>query len=121
MLIRKNKKPKPRPPTVEEFLQFRPKRNDIEWSKNAEGLVVLNVPKFKSNFGKSFCKTIRKEDTFPAKMDKIGTIIWENIDGKKTVKEILKILEKKYPDEEQIDQRLFLFLRQMHNLNYLNL
>jgi len=98
-----------------------PKRTNIEWKKNADGLVELNVPKFKSNFGKSFCKTIRKDDTFPAKMDKIGTIVWENCDGSKTVKDLLKILEKKYPKEKDIDQRLFLFLRQMHSLNYIRL
>ena len=120
MRIRKNKD-KYRPPTVEEFLQFRPKRNDIEWSKNAEGLVELNVPKFKTNFGNSFCKVTRKDKTFTAKMDKIGSIVWENCDGKKTVKTILNKVKKEHPKEENIDQRLFSFLQQMHNLNYLDL
>ncbi len=120
MRIRKNKN-KYRPPTVEEFLQFRPKRNDIEWSKNAEGLVELKVPKFKSNFGKSFCKVTRKDQIFAAKMDSIGTIVWENCDGKKTVKTILNKVKKAHPKAEDIDQRLFSFLQQMHSLNYLDL
>ena len=120
MLIRKNKN-KNRLPTAEEFLQFRPKRNEIEWSKNAEGLVELKVPKFKSNFGKSFCKVTRKDQTFAAKMDKIGTLVWENCDGVQNVESILKKLKKAFPKEENIDQRLFSFLQQMHSLNYLDL
>lgn len=115
----KNKKQKYRPPTVEEILQFKPVRAEYEWSTNTEGLVEIKVPKFQSNFGKSFCKIIKKEDTFTANMDKIGSIVWKNCDGKKSVKDILKILKKEFPKEENIDQRLFLFLRQMQSLQYI--
>ena len=118
-MLRKNKE-KYRPPTAEEFLQYRPKRLDFEWSTNADGFVVLKVPKFKGNFGKSFCKVIRKDDTFTASMDKIGTLIWKNCDGRQTVKQILEKLKKEFPNEENIDQRLFLFLQQMYGLNYLD-
>jgi hypothetical protein len=83
MLRKKNKKPKPRLPTEEEFHEFRPKRKDFKWTKNAEGLVEIMVPKFNSNLGKSFCKTLRKDNLFVAKMDKIGTIVWDNSDGSK--------------------------------------
>ena len=119
-MLRKNKQ-KHRPPTVEEILQYRPMRVDYEWSTNAEGLVEIKVPKFHSNFGKSFCKVIRKEDTFTANMDKIGSIIWKNCDGRSTVKDILEILKKEFPKEENIDQRLFLFLQQMQSLHYIYL
>ena len=101
------------------MLQFRPKRAEYEWSTNTEGLVEIIVPKFQSNLGKSFCKIIRKGDTFTANMDKIGTIVWKNSDGEKSVNDILKILKKKFPKEENIDQRLFLFLQQMHSLQYI--
>ena len=114
------RKSKPRPPTADEFLQYMPKRLDFEWSTNADGFVELKVPKFKGNFGKSFCKVIRKDDTFTANMDKIGTLIWKNCDGKQTVKQILEKLKKEFPNEENIDQRLFLFLQQMNSLNYLD-
>jgi len=118
--MRKNKQ-KYRPPTTEEFLQFRPKRRDLDWSKNADGLVELQVPKFNSNFGKSFCKVVRKEDLFAAKMDKIGSIVWENCDGRTTVQTMLNKVKKACPKEENIDQRLFSFLQQMQSLNYLGL
>lgn len=118
-MLNKNKKQEKCQPTLEEFLQFRPKRLDFEWSENDEGLVEIKVPKFKSNFGKSFCKLFRKDPTFFAKMDKIGSLVWKNSDGKQTLKEILEKLKKEFPDEEKIEDRLFYFLYQMHNLNYI--
>ena len=118
---KKNKQKKSRLPTVEEFLQYVPKRAEFEWSTSKEGLVQIKVPKFKSNFGKSFCKVIKKDDTFIANIDKLGSIVWKNCDGKNTVKDILEIMKKEFPDTEDIDQRLFLFLQQMQSLSYLTL
>ena len=121
MRLRKNNKPKLRLPTVEEILGYRPNRLDFKWSENAEGLVEIIVPKFTSNFGKSFCKVIRKDDVFTAKMDKIGTVVWKNCNVRNSVEDILKILKKEFPKDEDIDNRLFLFLQQMHALNYIEL
>ena len=117
MLIRKNK-PKQRLPTAEEFLQFIPKRADYEWETNKEGLVEIKVPKFTSNFGQSFCEVIKKDNIFTANMDKLGSIVWKNCDGKKSVKDILKIIKKEFPKEENIENRLILFLQQMLSLRY---
>jgi hypothetical protein len=119
-LLRKKNKQQYRPPTVDEFLQFRPKRLDFEWHTNEKDLVSLKVPKFKSNFGKSFCKIIRKDDMFVANLDKLGSLVWKNCDGKNTVKQILEIVKKEFPKEEDIDQRLFLFLQQMSSLRYID-
>jgi hypothetical protein len=107
-------------PTIEEFLKFKPKRSDFEWYINEEGLVKIKVPKFKSNIGKSFCRLIKKENIFTANLDNIGSIVWKNCNGKKTVKQILEELKKEFPEEKNIDQRLFLFIQQMKNLNYID-
>ena len=113
------KKNKSRLPTEEEFLRFIPFRAEYEWSSSREGFVEIKVPKFTSKLGKSFCKVIKKENIFTAKMDKMGSIVWNNCDGKKTVKDILELIKKEFPDEKNINQRLYLFIQQMRNLNYL--
>ncbi|KYK33603.1 MAG: pyrroloquinoline quinone biosynthesis protein PqqD [Thermoplasmatales archaeon SG8-52-3] len=120
-MLRKNKPKKRRLPTIDEFLKYIPKRADLEWSTNQEGLVEIKMEKFSSNFGKSFLKVIKKENYFTANMDKYGSLVWKNSDGKKTVKEILKIMEKEFPKQENLDQRLILFLQQMNSLRYINL
>jgi len=116
----KKKQKKYRLPTVEEFLRYRPRRLDFEWSTNAEELVEMTVPKFKGNLGKSFCKVIRKENMFTANMDKLGSFVWKNCDGERTVGQILEIVKKEFPEEKNMDQRLFSFIQQMANLNYID-
>lgn len=106
--------------TSEEFLQFIPKRLDFEWYKNDEGLVRIKVPKFKSNIGISFCKVIKKENVFTANLDKLGSLVWINSDGKNSVKDILQIVKKEFSTEVNLDQRLFLFLSQLKNLKYID-
>jgi hypothetical protein len=119
-LLRKNKEKKSKLPTAEEFLQYRPTRLDFKWSTNADGIVVLDVPKFKGKIGISLCKVIRKDNTFTANLDKLGSLVWKNCDGKQNVKQILEKIQKEFPNEENIDQRLFLFLQQMMGLNYID-
>jgi len=116
----KEKQEKYRLPTVEKFLQYRPRRLGFEWSTNAEGLVEMTVPKFKGNLGKSFCKVIRKENMFTANMDRLGSIVWKNCDGERTVGQILEIVKKEFPEEKNMDQRLFSFIQQMGSLNYID-
>ena len=116
---KKKKEPKYQLPTVEEMLSYKPKRADYKWETNDDDLVEITVPKFNSNFGKSFCNVIKKENTFTANMDKIGSLVWKNCDGKTTIKKILEKLNEKFPDEENMDQRLFLFIQQMGNLGYI--
>jgi hypothetical protein len=120
-LFRRNKeRQQPRLPTSEEFLQYKPRRLDFEWSEKADGLVELKVPKFKSSFGKSFCKVIKKDNMFTANLDGIGSLVWKNCDGNNTVGQILEIMKKKISEQKNIDQRLFLFLQQMKGLNYID-
>ena len=115
---RKKNKQKARLPTEEEFLTFIPRRSNFEWSEDPEGIVKIKVPKFTSNFGKSFCNFVKKDNEFTASMDKYGSLVWKNCDGKKTVKQILAIMKKKFP-EDDLNQRLYLFLQQMQSLGYI--
>ena len=116
MLRKKNKKQI----TVDEFLQFRPQRKEFEWYTSEDDLVRIKVPKFKSNFGRSFCKLIHRDDTFTANLDRLGSLVWKHCDGNYSIKQMLEILQKEFLKEENIDQRLFLFIRQMHSLGYIS-
>ncbi|MFH1100501.1 MAG: PqqD family protein [Methanobacteriota archaeon] len=108
-------------PTVEEFLRFQPKRLDFPWETDEQGLVHITVPKFTSTVGKQFCQLVRKENVFTANLDKLGSLVWAQCDGDTTVQQILDRLKNEYPDQKNIDQRLFLFLYQMNKLRYLTL
>jgi hypothetical protein len=107
------------PPTIDEFLTYKPKRGEFPWSTTSEGLVIITVPKFKGTLGQSFCKVLKRKNTFKANLDKLGSLIWRHCDGAKTVKDILDLLIREFPDRKNIDQRLFLFLQQLKALNYI--
>ena len=68
-------------PTVEEFFLIKPKRLDFKWFTDEQGLVKLNVPKFNRNIGNSFCKLIKRKNSFIANMDELGSLVWKNCDG----------------------------------------
>ena len=106
-------------PTVEDFLTFFPRRLDFQWSEDEDGFVHITVPKFESNIGKKFCKLLKKDQEITADMDSLGSLVWKHCDGTKTIADILKILEKEFPDQKNLDQRLFLFIQQMGQLHYL--
>ena len=106
-------------PTVEEFQLYKPRRVEFPWSTSEEGIVTITVPKFTSNIGKSFCRVLKKENTFEAHLDKLGSAIWKQCDGTNLVKDILAVITKEFPDEKNIDQRLYLFLQQLRALHYL--
>jgi hypothetical protein len=99
---------------------YTPKRIEFPWSTSDDGLVTIMVPKFTSNIGKSFCRVLKKENTFEAHLDKLGSAIWKQCDGTNLVKDILAVVTKEFPDEKNIDQRLFLFIQQLRVLNYLS-
>jgi len=115
----KKDKTKPWKPTVEEFLNYRPRRLDFKWTTDKQGLVHITVPKFQSNLGKKFCLLLRKDQMITADMDNLGSLVWKHCDGTNMVADILKILEKEFPDKHDLDQRLFLFIQQMGQLRYL--
>ncbi|MFO7677517.1 MAG: PqqD family protein [Thermoplasmatota archaeon] len=117
----RNKKQKYRKPTREEMLALRPKRADFHWTVNTKGLVEITVPKFNRKAGVVLCKILKKQNIFIAHMDILGSAIWKQCDGKQTVHQILSILEKEFPKENDIDTRLFYFIQQMAMLHYLDL
>ena len=77
------------------------------------------MPKFTGKLGKSFCKVLRRQNTFEAHLDKLGSAIWNQCDGTRLVKEILVEITPLFPEEKNLDQRLFLFLQQLKALNYI--
>lgn len=81
----------------------------------------IKVPKFTGAVGKSFVKAMKKENLFTANLDALGSSVWKQCDGSVTVKEILDKIKVEFPDQSDIDQRLFLFLQQLHSLRYINL
>jgi hypothetical protein len=61
---------------------------------------------------------LKRENIFEAHLDRLGSAIWNQCDGTKLVKDIFEVIHIQFPNEKNLDQRLFLFL-QLKALNYI--
>jgi len=68
---------------------------------NNENLVTIIIPKFKTEFAKKFISPKLKSSDFKLNLEKFGSEIWMNMDGKKKVSEIIKLVTDKFGDEIQ--------------------
>ena len=68
---------------------------------NDEDLVTVIVPKFKNEFAKKFISPKLKSADFKLNLEKFGSEVWKNMDGKTKVGELVKILSEKFGDEIQ--------------------
>ncbi|MGB6127845.1 MAG: PqqD family protein [Psychrilyobacter sp.] len=58
----------------------------------------------------------KKSNVSTLELDGLGSLVWENIDGKNTIYEIINILLKIEEDRyESMQQRVFMFIRILKN------
>ena len=68
---------------------------------NDENLVTVIVPKFKNEFAKKYISPKLKSSDFKLNLEKFGSEVWRNMDGKMKVGEIVKKVSDKFGDEIQ--------------------
>jgi hypothetical protein len=78
------------------ILDLIPVRN-YKWEEK-ENVSVL-VPRFRSRLGKGICKFLRKEPHYRINLDERSSLAWKLSNGKRTVLDIAKELEKKFKEE----------------------
>lgn len=68
-----------------------------KWELSEDGLVEVTVEN--TGFYNTLAQKLFKKPRFSfIKLDKYGSFVWQQIDGKKTIYEIGKILEKKHKE-----------------------
>jgi len=68
---------------------------------NEENLVTVVIPKFKNEFAKKLISPKLKSADFKLKLEKFGSEVWKNMDGKTKVSDIVKMVSDKFGDEIQ--------------------
>jgi hypothetical protein len=82
---------------------------------NKENLVTVIVPKFKNELAKKLIVPKLKSADFKINLEKFGSAVWMNIDGKRNVQEIIKMICEKFGDELiQAEERVTKFLFQLY-------
>ena len=88
-----------------------PVRN-FEWEEEDEsGRVIILRPKYLFKPVKQVIEPLLKNKFFRIKLDELGSLIWRNCDGQKTVEELARILIEKFgPEFKEPYQRLAKFI-----------
>lgn len=89
--------------------------------KNDDGLITVIIPKFKNKIAVKLISPRLKSDHFKIKLDKFGSAVWENINGKTKVEKIIKEVKKKFGDElEQEEERITKFIFQLYSQGFIS-
>ncbi|MHB2148882.1 PqqD family protein [Calditrichota bacterium LG25] len=103
------------------FFQLIPVRQ-FEWKIEEESQrVIILRPKYISKWAQKLTKPFTGESFFKIKLDALGSQVWQYCDGAHSVEEILHILQKKFPEEEDLDKRFVLFIKQLYREKFINL
>lgn len=87
---------------------------------NSENLVTILIPKFSNKFLVQHLMPRLRHPYIKIKLDEIGSAVWLEIDGKKTVGEIASILETKFGEKIQpIEERLSKFFAQLNSHHFI--
>jgi hypothetical protein len=104
------------------FLSIIPERI-MEWEINPEtDLAVIIKPKFQHPFLKKHLLPRLKKSNYSVKLDKIGSFVWNNIDGKNTINDIAEMMKKEFGDSvEPVYERLEKFINSLVRYNFINI
>jgi len=104
------------------FLEFIPKRNekfDFEILDNGIVKIIIDRNTILDKVVRFIFKT---PDKFELELDEIGSFIWKNIDGMKTIEEISNLLKNEFDKKvEPLYQRLSEYIVILRNNKFIEL
>lgn len=74
---------------------------ECEWESVPEGKISLVVPRFKNRFFKKIAMKMGKSEFVRIHLDKMGSNVWNLVDGIRSVEEIGKIIPREKDESEQ--------------------
>jgi len=82
--------------------------------RTVEGVLRVEVPKFKGEIGRRFCAMFKLGEIIAVKLDEMGSFIYERCDGCRTVSHLLQEARDEFGDGiEPALPRLQTFLRSL--------
>lgn len=95
-------------------LDLHPIKNHSE-EIGEDGLVTIILPKFNNKFAVKFVIPRMKTKSFKIKLDKFGSAVWLESNGKSNVQKIISELEGQFGDEiKPAEERILKFLFQLY-------
>ena len=76
-------------------------------------LSVIAFPRFKRAWVRKYLLPKNMSPYIRVKLEEHGTAVWNLIDGKRSVREIIQLLSDHFGDEENYEQRITIFITQL--------
>ncbi len=86
-----------------------------------DGLVSISFPRFKKEWMAKLFLSKNKSNEIKVDFDVNGTTVWLQIDGKKSIREILTALKDTAQLEKDYNNRVVLFLRNIYRSGFVEL
>lgn len=98
---------------AQQFLRLCPKHL-LHWELNSENCAIIFRPRFGNHPLALRIGSIFKVSEYRIRLDKIGTAVWQSMDGATSLRMILEDLRQELgEDQHQVLSRLKLFVDQM--------
>ena len=81
-------------------------------------LSVITFPRFRSKFMQKLFVPKKKSVMIRLRQDENGTAVWNLIDGKRTIKEISKMLAEHFQHEENYEYRVAAYFVQLYKQGF---
>lgn len=82
-------------------------------TENEGELSVIAFPRFKRAWMRKFLLPKGMSPYIRVRLEEHGTAVWNLIDGKRTVREIIQLLSEHFGNEENYDSRVTIFITQL--------
>ncbi len=87
-------------------------QHSSEWREEKDGKITLLKPKFKTPFLQRKLSRFLRQPQYEIRLDEIGSFVWRQIDGKRTIREIGELLHREFGEKvEPPVERLGEFIR----------
>ena len=96
------------------------RRDHILFETGADGCVVLAYPRFKKAWMQKWLLPKRMSPYIHVPLEAHGTAVWNAIDGKSTVGEIVQALSEHFKDEEEYEIRVITYLMQLRKDGFIS-
>lgn len=99
----------------ENFMDYVPRPNRTnEVTVSKDGNVTVHI-KWRGPYHKIATVLFHRPSVSHIDLDDIGSFIWKQMDGERTVQDIYERMRQKYPNMEQPLERLIKYIRILHN------
>lgn len=105
---------------TENYLDYIPSKSEkVDWRKTDEGLTQIIIYR-NSLLDKIVRKLFFTPDKYIVDLDRLGSLVWDSIDGKKSVYEISKIVKNEFgEDAEPLYERLIEYMIILKNNKFI--